>query len=66
MFRGCFVIGDQQGEKKNLKSYVLDDSFPARAGSGVENFPFFSTIENLKVAVSVKTQVCLVCSAVSN
>lgn len=49
--------------KKNLKSYVLDDSFPARAGSGVENFPFFSTTENLKVAVSVKTQVC---SAVSN
>lgn len=28
-------------EEKNLKSYVLDDSFPERVGRGVENFPFF-------------------------
>ena len=45
---------------------VLGDGFPARAGRSVENFPFFTTSENPRMAVPVKTQVCLARSAVSN
>lgn len=45
---------------------VLDDGFPARAGRSVENFSFFTTSENPRVAVPVQTQVCLAHSAVSN
>jgi len=45
---------------------VFDDGFPAGAGSSVENFPVFIPSENLRVAMPVKTWLCLARYPVSN
>lgn len=79
MGRAILLWGTGKKEKKNLKNCSgihchamtgSDDSFPARAGRSVEIFSFFTTGENQRVAMPVKSGhaivVCLAHYAVSN